>query len=118
MDALDNADGHRQSRDRQDQRRAQQLCRQVQRALNLALADADGRDGLHDLFVEDVTPAPDCARLLVHIVVPPDRTVGDALGDLRRASAQLRAEVAAAITRKRAPELSFAPAFREEGGDD
>ena len=58
-------------RRRQGERKARQFCRQVQRALNLALADRSGDDGLSDLFVEDVSPAPDCGHLLVHVVVPP-----------------------------------------------
>jgi ribosome-binding factor A len=118
MAALEGADGYRQSRDRQDERRAHQLCRQVQRALNLALADSPGREGLNDLFVEEVAPAPDCSRLLVHVVVPDDLSAGEVLETLRRSAPRLRSEVAAAITRKRAPELSFAPVFHGEGNDD
>jgi ribosome-binding factor A len=95
----------------QVERKARQLCRQVQRALNLALADRDADDGLNDLFVEDVSPAPDCGHLLVHVVIPSDRPVTEALGALRRDALRLRSEVAMAITRKRAPEMSFVPAF-------
>ena len=47
----------------------------MQRALNLALADHRSDEGLHDLFVDEVTPAPDCAHLLVHVVIPSDTTV-------------------------------------------
>jgi ribosome-binding factor A len=89
----------------------------VQRALNLALADRIADDGMNDLFVEDVSPAPDCGHLLVHVVLPVDRPVADALSSLRRDAARLRSEVAMATTRKRAPELSFVPAF-PNGGDD
>ena len=89
----------------------------MQRALNLALADRIADDGLNDLFVEDVSPAPDCGHLLVHVVIPVDRHVADALSALRRDAPRLRSEVAMAITRKRAPELSFVPAF-PDGGDD
>jgi ribosome-binding factor A len=73
---------------------------------------------LGDLFVEDVSPAPDCGHLLVHVVVAPDRTVGDALGALRRDTPRLRSDVAMAITRKRAPELSFVPAFLDGGNNE
>jgi len=103
---------------RQGERKARQFCRQVQRTLNLALADRGADDGLHDLFVEDVSPAPDCGHLLVHVVIPPDRAVADTLGALRRDAPRLRSEVAMAITRKRAPELSFVPAFSDGGCDD
>jgi ribosome-binding factor A len=96
---------------RQGERKAQQFCRQVQRTLNLALADGGIDDGLTDLFVDTVSPAPDCGHLLVHVVIPPERSVPDALAALRRDAARLRSEVAMAITRKRAPELSFVPAL-------
>jgi len=72
---------------------------------------------MNDLFVEDVSPAPGCGHLLVHVVVPADRPISEALGALRRDAPRLRMEVAAAITRKRAPELSFVPAC-PQGGDD
>lgn len=100
---------------RQSERKARQFCRQVQRALNLALADRHADDGLNDLFVEEVSPAPDCGHLLVHVVVPADRPLADALSALRQDAPRLRTEVAMAITRKRAPELSFIPAFPNEG---
>ena len=102
----------------QAERKARQFCRQVQRALNLALADRHADDGLTDLFVEDVSPAPDCGHLLVHVVVPADRAVVDSLAALRRDAPRLRSEVAAAITRKRAPELSFVPAVPDGGENE
>jgi ribosome-binding factor A len=107
----------RLSSGRQVERKARQFCRQVQRALNLALADRHADDGLNDLFVEDVSPAPDCGHLLVHVVIPADRSVNEALSALRRDAPRLRSEVAMASTRKRAPELSFVPPF-PEGGED
>ena len=110
--------GHGLSHGRQDERKTQQFCRQVQRALNLALADRYEDDGLNEVFVDEVTPAPDCGHLLVHVVIPVDRSVTEALGALRRDAPRLRSEVAMAITRKRAPELSFVPAFPEEGVDE
>jgi ribosome-binding factor A len=107
----------RSSSEKQAERKARQFCRQVQRALNLALADRAAEDGLDDLFVVEVSPAPDCSHLLVHVVVPADRRVDDTLGALRREAARLRSEVASAVTRKRAPELSFVPAV-SDGGED
>jgi ribosome-binding factor A len=97
------------SSERQVQRKTQQYCRQVQRALNLALTD---------LFVEQVSPAPDCGRLLIHVVIPQDTSVAEAMRDLEREKPRLRAEVASAISRKRAPELYFIPACGEEGWDE
>ena len=112
--ALGGGSSDRLSSGRQVERKARQFCRQVQRALNLALADRHN-DGLNDLFVEDVSPAPDCGHLLVHVVIPADRPMNEALGALRRDAPRLRSEVAMAITRKRAPELSFVPAFPDGG---
>lgn len=108
---MDRAGSDRLSSGRQGERKTRQFCRQVQRTLNLALADGSVDEGLSDLFVEAVSPAPDSGHLLVHVVIPPDRSVADALAALRRDAPRLRSEVAMAITRKRAPELSFVPAF-------
>ena len=105
--ALGGSRSDRLSSGRQAERKALQFCRQVQRALNLALADRHTDDGLSDLFVEEVSPAPDCGHLLVHVVIPPDRPVVEVLSALRGDAPRLRSEVALAITRKRAPELSF-----------
>ena len=117
-DALYGASSDRlSSASRQGERKTRQFCRQVQRALNLAIADRHADDGMNDLFVEEVSPAPDCGHLLVHVVIPADRSVTQALNALRRDAPRLRSEVAMAITRKRAPELSFVPAF-PDGGDD
>jgi len=117
-EALAGASTDTMSSGRQGLRKARQFCRQVQRALNLALADRIADDGLNDLFVEDVSPAPDCGHLLVHVVIPANRSVADALSDLRRDAPRLRSEVAMAITRKRAPELSFVPAYAAGGDGD
>jgi ribosome-binding factor A len=104
--------------DRQAERKARQFCRQVQRALNLALADRNVGDGIDGLFVEEVLPAPDCGRLLVHVVIPTGLPVLDAMAALGREVRGLRSEVASAISRKRAPELCFAPAHQDGGGDE
>jgi len=103
---------------RQAHRKAQQFCRQVQRALNLALADCSSDDGLPGLYVERVSPAPDCGHLLVHVLVPTGHAVADAIGGLRRDAPRLRREVALAIARKRAPELSFIPGLADGGSDE
>ena len=116
--ALGGGSSDRFSSGRQAERKARQFCRQVQRALNLALADRHSDDGLNDLFVEDVSPAPDCGQLLVHVVIPADRSINEVLSALRQDMPRLRSEVAMAITRKRAPELSFVPAFPDGGEDE
>ena len=103
---------------RQAHRKAQQFCRQVQRALNLALADCTSTESLAGLYVEEVSPAPDCGHLLVHVLVPSGHGVADVIGALRRDAPRLRREVAMAIARKRAPELSFIPGLGERGSDE
>jgi hypothetical protein len=90
----------------------------VQRALNLAFADRSVCSSLDDLFVEEVLPAPDCGRLLVQVVIPANRAIADTLRELSRETPRLRSEVATAITRKRAPELCFVPAYTEGGKDE
>jgi ribosome-binding factor A len=96
--------------DRKQNYKAQMLCRQVQRVLSLSLSD---------VTVIDVTAGPDSSRLLVHVAVPAHLAVDEALARLAEATPALRAEVARAITRKRAPELAFVPAsdveVRHEG---
>lgn len=114
-EALAEASGHGASRQRQADRKAQQLCRQVERAINLALAD--GGPDVDDLFVEAVV-APPGGPLVVHVVVPVGRRVDEAIAALRRDAPRLRSEVARTITRKRAPELAFAAAPEQGGGDE
>ena len=118
VQALHEGTSDRLSSGRQAERKTRQFCRQVQRALNLALADQCADGGLHDLFVDEVTPAPDCGHLLIHVVIPSGTTAADALQALRLDASRLRSEVAMAITRKRAPELSFVPAFPDGGQDE
>jgi len=115
--ALCGGEPQRPSSGRQALHKTQQLCRQVQRALNLALAGPTAGEGLTGLFVEEVAPAPDCGHLLVFVALPEARSGSEALAALRRAAPSLRAEVASSITRKRAPELFFVPAC-PLGGDD
>jgi ribosome-binding factor A len=82
------------------------------------LAEKPGANALGEVFVDEVTPAPDCGHLLVHVFVPPECSIGEALSALRQDTPRLRSHVAMAITRKRAPELSFVPTVPEGGDDD
>lgn len=86
-------------------RKALQLCRQVERALSLAL---DG-DILRDLIVHSVAPAPDSSRVLVTVVYHGPESVATprVLSALQDSAAKLRAVVAAAIHRRKTPELAF-----------
>lgn len=116
LEALDANESGAASSRRKTEWKTRQLCRQVQRTLNAALADR-AIAGL-DLFVDGVTPAPDCGRLLVHVVVPAGQPLADTMIALSRATPRLRADVASSITRKRAPELCFVPACPEGGVDE
>jgi len=92
-------------------RHAAQLCRQVAVTLDEVLAEC-GDDVLRCLRVVDVAPFPDASRLLVS-VSPVDPGAPGSPGPeavihhLQRAGGHLRCEVAAAVTRKRAPLLVY-----------
>ena len=63
---------------------------------------------LQEVMVESVRPAPDATRLLVVLTTSrPNSDVPEMLRRLEHIRPRLRAEVASAITRKRAPELVF-----------
>ena len=96
-------------------RKTLQLCRQIYLALSGALA-ALGEEALLDVSVESVEPAPDASRLLATLTLSKHASanVREIYDALERARGVLRAEVAAAITRKRAPELAFLIRLDEE----
>jgi ribosome-binding factor A len=113
--ALEEEDSERrQARGRHMEHKTSQLCRQVQRALNLALAREIFSGTAGSLFVSDVSPAPGCGHLLVHVVIPNGWSTKEVLTELRARTPGLRAEVARSISRKRAPELSFVAGAAEE----
>jgi ribosome-binding factor A len=90
--------------------RARSLCRQAQEAVVLALADAEEDPRLDGVWVAAVDPAPGPERLLVTLVLShraADVDLEAAFAALVEMKPWLRAEVARAIHRKRAPELSF-----------
>lgn len=86
-------------------RKALQLCRQIERALPGVLEG----DILRDLSVHSVLPAPDSSRLLATFTYHGPETVAtsDILAALWAVRAKLRAAVALAIHRKKTPELTF-----------
>ncbi|HEY4356865.1 MAG TPA: hypothetical protein VGN16_14030 [Acidobacteriaceae bacterium] len=108
----------RSSLDRKVLRKTQQFCRQVQRVLNLALASGDSQAQGYEIFVEEVSPAPDCGRLLAHVLVSEGHLASEAMTWLRQNQPRLRAEVAMSIARKRAPQLAFVPAFTAGGENE
>ena len=87
-----------------------ELCKQVERALALALAGEFADPVICDLQVMAVKPAPNSARLLVTVSPSPSAVLLDTnavTAHLARASGKLRCEIAAAIHRKKTPELAF-----------
>ncbi len=109
-DGIDPAEFFRPTRKKDsNHRKAQQLCHQVADTLSLVLGGAFGPT-LRDLRIVAVRPAPDTSQLLVLVApaVAGDRLDPDAvIAELTAAAGGLRGEVAAAITRKRAPKLLF-----------
>jgi ribosome-binding factor A len=92
-------------------RKASQLCRQVALTLDEVLADC-GDGVLQNLRVVDVAPFPDTSRLIVTVASLGGKTERErgpetVLEHLQHASGHLRCEVAAAVTRKRAPLLVY-----------
>lgn len=84
-----------------------QVCRQVADAVGWYLADADD-PLLSGLMVIDAAPAPSAARVLV-ILAPGSGEVdaAEAMRRLAEVKDEVREEVAAEVTRRRAPELVF-----------
>jgi ribosome-binding factor A len=101
-------DGTRRFDPRHD-RKTLQLCRQVQRAVLMALAD-------EDVTVDAVEPMGSAAQLLVRVTVPTSASPATVVARLNGRAPQLRAAVAAAISRKRVPSLAFV-AVPEVGHD-
>lgn len=109
-------------REKKEDHRTRRLCQQVAETLHQVLPGSTGDSSLDDLRVENVQPAPNAARLRVTLrwigtVAEFDRkqiehTVATAAG-------RLRFEVAAAITRRKAPILTFqilGPEIAPQGG--
>jgi ribosome-binding factor A len=99
-----------QRTERKENRKARQLCRQVAETLDQILSGESGDEVLRTLRVADVLPAPDASRLLVTLLVdcaPEDfnrKLIEEHLNPHR---GRLRSEVAASITRRKAPTLVF-----------
>jgi ribosome-binding factor A len=101
--------GRGDSRRRSD-RKVRQLCSQVAETLSYVLAGECDDDLLRSLQIVQVEPAPDSSRLLVIVRLDPLNAIVDprrVLDRLKMVAGKLRCEVARAITRKRAPKLTF-----------
>ena len=90
-----------------DERKTQQLCRQVQRRIDLVLGELDD-ECFAGLWVLEVNPEPGSSALLVTLVAPDERDVMALNAKLDEVKGLLRSEVAAAIHRKRTPHLRLA----------
>lgn len=84
-------------------RKALQLCRQVERALSVALEG----DVLRDLTVQSVVPRPDSSRLLATFVYQGSEAAANVLASLHGNYAKLRGAIAVSIHRRKTPELAF-----------
>jgi ribosome-binding factor A len=116
-DGLDPRTFFRPSARKRTNRKALQMCGQIAQTLSSVLAWESGDDLLRNLWVESVEPAPDSTRVLVTVCAPvavEGVEAGLILERLHRASGKLRTEIAAAIHRKRVPELVFRVSGRGE----
>jgi len=109
-DGMDPREFARKGRPRKGDRKVRQLCSQVADTLSQVLSGECGDELLQSLQIVAVDPAPDATQLVVTVraglpgeVVDP----GEVSARLANNMGRLRYEVAAAITRKRAPKLLF-----------
>lgn len=110
-DGLDPRYDARSTSERRASRKARQLCAQAARTLHTLLSEC-GDDELRELTLLTVEPAPHAGRLLVTVGPVAPGQVQGVLDQLQRVAGRFRAEVAAAVNRRRAPELVFRAAVR------
>jgi ribosome-binding factor A len=99
----------RKTFDPREDRKTLQLCRQVQRALMLALSGECADDILREVYVESVEPMGGASQLLVRVMVPGElgESSFEVVARLEDRLPKLRALVARSICRKRVPNLMF-----------
>jgi ribosome-binding factor A len=105
-DGSDPRDFFKKRAEKVPNRKALQLCGQIARTLSLVLSEC-GDDVLRELVVETVQPTPTSARLLITLSMPDGVDAAAAIQCVERANGWLRLEVAAAIHRRKTPELTF-----------
>ena len=103
------------ARTRKPDRKLDQLCKQVAQDLQLSLSALPKAGEMVGVTVQAVVPAPNAGRLRVVLAVPDPQRHTEVAAIVQRSAGRLRAEVAAAISRRRAPELVFE--IIVEGGD-
>ena len=109
-DGIDPRELARRDTPRKGQRKVRQLCAQVADTLNLVISGEFGDSVLQSLQVVAVDPAPDASQLVVTVNAGLPGEVAnpvEVLSRLEAVAGKLRAEVATAITRKKAPKLLF-----------
>lgn len=84
-----------------------QLCAQVRDTLWYVLGSTVGDESLAELQVMSVEPMPDATRLLITLSAPKETDASVATSRLQEAAKAIRAEIAAAINRRKTPELTF-----------
>ena len=97
-------------RSRKTNWKAQQLCKQVERAAALTLASECESDALAGASVVSVEPAPDAGRLRIVVCLASGaspESMAEARAALAACTLAVRAEVARSIHRKRVPEIVF-----------
>jgi len=92
---------------RSNDRKLAQLCREAHRVLAQVLPGEVDDPILAGVTVIDVRPAPDASRLAVGVALAPGDEVAVVLERLGRLRGMLRSELAAALARKRTPEIVF-----------
>jgi ribosome-binding factor A len=91
-------------------RKAKQLCRQVQKTLDLVLSGEIRDEALSGLKIVSIIPGADSSQLLVTVIADVPAAELDRADIERRLATvegQLRSAVAQAITRKKTPLLVF-----------
>ncbi|MCC7293640.1 MAG: ribosome-binding factor A [Phycisphaerales bacterium] len=98
------------SQAKKENRKTLQLCKQVARALTLSLADECMDPGFRAIQIAAVLPAPDSTHLAVCVQLDSEDNScvpSEVIARLREAAGFFRSQIAAAIARKRVPELTF-----------
>ena len=108
-------DAYAVSRRKQGAWRTASLCAQVRRALEIAFGCA-ADERLTSVWVEEVSPAPNASRLriVVRCATAPGVDTEDIEAAIAGARGWLRSQVAAAIHRKRTPELHYVLLAQDE----
>lgn len=112
-DGVDPREFVKRTQKRNGEKRHRQLCAQVRRCLDLVVPEILLRSRVDVCEILSVDPAPDASRLVVVVGVEVDR-LDIARQTLAASKGALRAQVAQAVHRKKAPDLCFDVITRTE----